>query len=252
MTTESNKKCRERAELLRWMIRLGAITAEALAEHDGCSPASARGRLQAAVRANLAARVRPLHGAPSLFTATRAGIAASGLGGEDPSRVSAASARHQIACAHAAVALERRFPDHLVWGERELQREERAVGTRLASARMSPGSRWGDSHRPDLVLWPPGAGAGPVAVEVELTPKAPARLAEICRSWARCPDVAGVLYLASESAFAPVARAIRAAGAEGRIALLGIDSVTARDPWRSSFAQPASDNQKALHPRGLP
>ena len=139
----------------------------------------------------------------------------------------AASAGHQIACAAAAVALERRYPSHLVCSERELQRDERTLGGRLASARMSWRSRWGDSHRPDLVIWPPAAGAGPVAVEVELTPKAPARLLEICRAWARCRHVAGVLYLAAPAALAPVARAIRAAGAEDRIVLLGLEVLEA-------------------------
>ncbi len=207
------------------MAGLGAVTAEALAELEGCSPASARGRLQAAVRAGLAVRARPLHGAPSLFAATRAGMALAGMPGEEPTRVSAAGARHQIACAHAAVALARRYPQHLVCGERDLQRDERALGSALASAGMSWRSRWGDSHRPDLVIWPPARGSLPVAVEVELTVKAPARLLEICRAWARAGHVAGVLYVASEEAFGPVARAISRAGAEDRIALLGLEAL---------------------------
>ncbi len=212
-------------QLMRWMTSLGAVTAEALAELETCTPASARGRLQGAVRTGLATRVRPLHGAPSLFIATRAGMALAGLPGEEPTRVSASSARHQIACAHAAATLARRYPHHLVCGERELQRDERALGRRLASARMSWRSQWGESHRPDLVLWPPGAGTAPLAVEVELTVKAPARLLEICRAWARARHVAGVLYLAAPAALGPVARAIRQAGAEDRIALLGLDTL---------------------------
>ena len=209
------------------MTRLGAVTAPALADRDERTLAVARGRLQAAVRAGLVTRIRPLHGAPSLYTATRAGMAIAGVRGYEPTRVCAASARHQIACAHVAVALERHYPHHLVSGERELQRDERTVGVPLASACMSWGSRWGDSHRPDLVIWPAAAGAAPVAVEVELTTKAPARLIEICRAWARCRQVEGVLYLASGAAFAAVARAIRAAGAEDRVALLALDALTA-------------------------
>lgn len=225
MTVAINKKGHEQAELMRWMIRLGVVTADALVARDGCSPASARGRLQAVVRAGLATRARPLHRAPALFTATRAGMVRAGLKGEQPSRVSAASARHQIACAHAAVALERRYPHHLVCAERELQREERVLGGRLASARMSWCSRWGDSHRPDLVMWPAATGAAPVAVEVELTPKAPERLHEICRAWSRCPHVSGVMYLASPAALRPVARAIRTAGAGDRIVLLDLGAL---------------------------
>lgn len=225
MTTKSSFNNPTQTQLVRRLTSLGALTAEALAELDGCSCASARGRLQAAVRAGLARRVRPLHGAPSLFTATRAGMALVGLAGEEPTRVSAASARHQIACAHAAAVLARRYPHHLVCGERELQRDERALGRRLASTRMSWRSRWGDSHRPDLVMWPPVHGAEPLAVEVELTAKAPARLLEICRAWARARHVAGVLYLAAPAALRPVGRAICQAGAEDRIVLVALETL---------------------------
>ena len=224
------KRRTDQADLLHWIGRLGAVTAPALAEHDGCSEASARGRLQAAVGVGLLARARPLRDGPSLFTATRAGMARAGYAGAEPTRVSAASARHQIVCAEVAVALERRYPRHIVSGERELQRDERELGGRLASARMSWRSRWGDSHRPDLVVWPVVGGGAPVAVEVELTPKAPARLLEICHAWARCRHVAGVLYVASPAAFAPVARAIAAAGADGRIALLALEALEAPGP----------------------
>lgn len=226
----SRRQQADHAEMLHWIARLGAVTAPALAEHDGCSEPSARGRLQAAVRARLLARTRPLRDGPSLFTATRAGMASAGFAGAEPARVSAASARHQIVCAEVAVALERRYQGHLISAERELQRDERAFGRCLASAPMSWRSRWGDSHRPDLVVWSVTGGAAPVAVEVELTPKAPARLLEICRAWARCRHVAGVLYVAAPAAFAPVGRAIGAAGAEGRIALLALEALRAPVP----------------------
>ncbi len=249
MTTKSSSDNHTQTQLMRWMTGLGAVTAEALAELEGCSCASARGRLQAAARAGLATRVRPLHGEPSLFTATRSGMALAGLPGQEPTRVSATSARHQIACARAAAALARRYPHHLVCGERELQRDEQALGRRLASVRMSCRSRWGDSHRPDLVIWPPAHDAAPLAVEVELTVKAPARLVEICRAWARARHVSGVLYLAAPAALGPVGRAIRHAGAEDRIALLALETldraggsavVAARERSVQDGRQPAS------------
>jgi len=220
----------DRTALMRWVTRLGAVTAQALAERDECSLASARGRLQAAVRAGFATSARPLHGAPRLFTATRSGMALAGFAANDPTRVGPGGARHQIACAHAAVALERRYPHHLVSGERELQFDEGAAGVALASARMSWRSRWGDSHRPDLVLWPASTEGLPVVVEVELTPKAPARLVEICRAWARSRHVGGVLYLAAPAAMVPVARAINAAAAQERIALISLEALGATPP----------------------
>src|SRR5207237_5477139 len=122
------------------------------------------------------------------------------LDGLQPCRVSPANALHLIACAAVAAGLERCYPDHSVMGERELRRQERARGAPLASARVGSGPAGEQPlHRPDLVLWPAAAGGGlPVAVEVELAVKAPRRLAAICRGWARCREVAGVLYLATE------------------------------------------------------
>jgi hypothetical protein len=120
-------------------------------------------------------------------------------------------------CAGVAVALELGYPDHRVMGERELKRAEAERGGLLASARLG-GGRPGDPllHRPDLVLWSTKSDRGrPVAVEVELTVKAPRRLAEICRAWARARHVAGVLYLAPPSVEPALERAIeRVQGAE--------------------------------------
>jgi hypothetical protein len=69
----------------------------------------------------------------------------------------------------------------------------------------------------------------PVAVEVELTVKAPRRLAEICRAWARCRCVAGVLYLAPPEVRRALERAIDQAQAGERIAVLGLDAVPRPD-----------------------
>jgi hypothetical protein len=82
-------------------------------------------------------------------------------------------------------------------------------------------SRWEPSrHRPDLVLWPVENGAAPVAVEVELTVKAPRRLEQICRAWVRARCVAGVLYVASPGAERALAQAIERARGRERIVVL--------------------------------
>jgi hypothetical protein len=109
----------------------------------------------------------------------------------------------------AAAALERCYPDHRLIGERELRRDERDLGHPLASTVLGfAGSHAGRTHRPDLVLLPNDGGGLPVAVEVELTIKAPRRLADICRAWARCSSVAGVLYLAPDRVQRALERAI--------------------------------------------
>jgi hypothetical protein len=259
----------ERVAIMQWTARIGAVTAEALADRLDVNVASARGRLQALDKAGWLSRKRPLAEQPALYTATRGGLRVAALQGLDPCRVSASNAHHLIECAWVVAALERCYPDHAVLGERELRRDERERGVALASAHLGIAPDGGPLlHRPDLVLWPHGAAdaagveategadcaeaaevaagaeaaeavevtedgdraAGlPVAVEVELTVKAPQRLAEICRAWARCRCVAGVIYLAPPEVRRALDRAIDQVEAGDRIAVLGLDAVPRPD-----------------------
>jgi hypothetical protein len=215
----------ELVAVLRWAAGIGAVTAEALACLQGISVASARGRLSAATRDRLLVRHRLLTELPALYTVTRAGLRSAGITGLEPCRISAANSLHTVACAHAAAELQRRFSDHRVAGERELRREERRAGRPVASAIMrSGGGGQPMLHRPDLVIWPSVAGReGAVAVEIELTIKAPRRLEAICRAWARARDLSGVLYLAAPDVERPLARAIDSAHAGTRIVVLPLD-----------------------------
>ena len=240
MSHERKSPSPERVGVLQWTARVGAVTAEALAHRQGISVASARARLRAAEGARLLVRSRPLAGQPALYTVTRAGLRASGLHGLDRCRVSASNAQHAIACARAAAALERCYPDHRVLGERELRAAERQMGAPLASARMDFGIHGGQAfHRPDLVLWPRAVDRGlPVPVEVELTVKAPQRLASICRAWARCRYVAGVLYLAAPEVEPALRRAIEKTDASERVVVVGLDALPgARGPADPSIAR---------------
>jgi hypothetical protein len=215
--------------LLRWAGGLGAVTPEALAEREGTGVRSAQARLAAAARAGLMQGERVLVGAPTLYTVTSAGLRACGLRDLEPGRVSAAGARHAIACALVAAKLEHAYPDHRVLGERELRRDERDAGRALASASVgASGAGAAPLHRPDLVLLPRHDDGLPVAVEVELTVKAPERLLEICRGWARCRCVAGTVYLAGEDVLRPLERAIARAQGGERIALVALATLTER------------------------
>ncbi|HEX3390972.1 MAG TPA: hypothetical protein VHS55_00255 [Solirubrobacteraceae bacterium] len=230
MTTQNRSISAERLEILRWTASLGAITAEALAVRQAVPVVSARGRLSAQCRRGLLARSRPLSERPALFTLTAAGARAAGLPGLASCRVRPSNASHLIACALAAASLQRCYPDQRVLGERELRHSERACGHPLASARLV-GRYAGCTglHRPDLVLAPVAEElALPVAVEVELSVKAPRRLSEICRAWARCPQVEGVLYLVSEQVQPAVRRAVAAARAGERIAVVRLDALENR------------------------
>lgn len=218
-----------RISIVRWAAQIGSITAEALADREGASVASARARLAAAERHGLLVRHRPLALQPALFCATPLGMRAAAVQGLDPGRVSAAGARHAIVTAAVAAALERSCPNHSVIGERELRREESCCSRALASATLGA-PHVGQLHRPDLVLWPVAAGALPTAVEVELTIKAPRRLQAICRAWARCRCVNGVIYVAPEPVRRALNRALDGAQAGPAIAVLTFEALAIVPP----------------------
>lgn len=237
---------RERVALVRWISRMGAATDRAVARRERITLASARARLTGAQRAGWLARRRPLYGQPSLYVATAAGIKAAGESGLGRCRVSAANAAHLIACAEAAAELESRFLEHAVRSERELRRAEQELGVPLASARIGPPRAERSWHRPDLVLWPRAPGTGlPVAVEVELTVKAPARLVEICRGWARARCVAGVLYLVSPQAERALRRAIDRAPAGETVVVVPLCALTPTGD--GDCAQSPRASQRAAH-----
>jgi hypothetical protein len=206
-----------RTELLSWAAGLGVVSAEALAAREGQPRGdSARARLAAAERAGLMRGWRLLSGAPPLYTLTREGLRASGRGDLKLSRVSPAGATHAAACCRVAVLLESAFPGHRAAGEPEIC---------SAFAHLCPpvpGRHGPRFHRPDLLLVPasfPAAAA--IAVEVELTVKAPDRLESICRAWARQRTV-DVLYLAPEPVRRPLESAVQRAGARGRIVIVAL------------------------------
>lgn len=217
----------EREAIVRWAALLGAVTAQATAVHLGVTVSSARARLHGASRAGLLAVHRLLPRQPALYTVTRKGLRAIGEQTLDPCRVSVTGARHLIVCAQVAAGMERRYPGHRVLGERELRRVERSCGRALASAALGEDDRGAPLlHRPDLVLLAGGAQGGlPVAVEVELTIKAPRRLERICRGWTRSRGVAGVLYLGPPPVRRALRRALERSGAGERIAVLALDAL---------------------------
>lgn len=234
MIHETPTLTRDRAAVLHWVASIGAVTAEALAEIQRCGIASARAQLAAAERARLLRGRRPLAAVAPLYTITRTGLRACGLRGLEPCRVSAANALHLSTCARAAAHLAGAYPDRRVAGECELRRDERARGRPLASACLRVGPDGQQLlHRPDLVLWPAGpsgtvdAGSSqlPVAVEVELTVKAPRRLLEICRAWARCRIVDGVIYLATPGVERALARALESVQAGGHVVVVPLSAL---------------------------
>jgi hypothetical protein len=210
-----------RRELLAWAGSIGAVTADALAEREGeAGSASARARLAAAERKGLMTAWRLVRDPPALYTVTRAGLRNAGVRDLEPARVSAAGAAHSAACCVAAVRLEAGYPGFTVLGEPAIRAACRRAERPFACPRVRAASGEG-THRPDLVLVPERGGL-PIAVEVELTVKAPERLQAICRAWARERSVAGVLYIAPVAVRRALARAVTRAGAGEKLLILGL------------------------------
>ena len=127
-----------------------------------------------------------------------------------------------------------------------------ATSARRPGARERP-SRHGSRRRPAPASGRPRPlaathehGGGPVAVEVELTIKAPPRLAAICRAWARCPLVDGVLYYAPPPVSRAVQRAIDAAQAGDRVVVLPLARALQHRVARSSRAGGALRPKRGL------
>ncbi|HEU0318503.1 MAG TPA: hypothetical protein VFR49_14295, partial [Solirubrobacteraceae bacterium] len=169
-----------------------------------------------------------LHRQPALYVATGAGLRQAGLTALKPCRVSPGGFAHLRTVARTAVALERALSGVEVVGERELRAWERGSPRPLASAELGLAADGGYArHRPDLVLWPTGRagepGAPAVAIEVELTVKAVARLGAIVRGWARSRLVGGVVYYASPDAARALRRAVTEEQAADMVHVLGLD-----------------------------
>jgi hypothetical protein len=194
-------------ELVEWLGRLGAGGVEHVMARFGIGRTVAYRRLAACVQAGVVERARLVHGEPSLYVATRLGLAYVGLSQLEVRRVSVASVRHWHACADVALGLA---AEGRVRSVRELRVAEREAGRPIASARIGdlPGGR-PKLHRPDLVLG--RADGSTVAIEVELAVKGASRLERILRGYAHNQQVTGVRYYASPQAARAVRRASRLA-----------------------------------------
>jgi hypothetical protein len=112
------------------------------------------------------------------------------------------------------------------WGvlsEREVRSVEADGEGLFASVQVGGGDGRGGVHRPDLALLSEDGGV--VAVEVELSIKSAARLAAICRGWARARHIDGVCYLAAPGPGRAVERAVRTTRAADRVKVFGLDDV---------------------------
>ena len=227
---------RSTVAILAWLAAIGAGSAGELAASCGLSPRATGARLRALEDAGLTRSLRLLHGAPALHVLTRRGLREAGRPELDPVAVSASGFAHLLAVARVAAALG--DAGQRVGGERELRALERAEGRPLASAEVGF-ARDGTIalHRPDLVCW---GSAAPIAIEVELTVKAPARLQTIVRGWARSRLVGGVVYYAAPPAARALQRALRRECAGERVAVIPLDRAGSLPGFPSTNSIPSA------------
>lgn len=202
-------------ELVRFAALHGVVSIGQVMEAFGVGRTAAYRRVAACIEAGLLERLEILREEPSVLRATRAGLRYVGLD-LGLCAISAGSLPHQLCCVSAALWLEKTYGSGGVLTERELRFIERAEGRAIYSAKLGERPDGGDLlHRPDLAV----VGEGlPVAIEVELSPKAPRRLAAIIRAWRRASWVGGVVYLCKPGPTKRgVIRAVRAARAEERV-----------------------------------
>jgi len=214
-SARDNRAAAKDRELVRLIGRFGAVAIEHVAMATGVGRTAAYRRVAACIERGLLERLDLLRDEPSLLRATREGLRYAGLG-LPVAVISPGSVDHWLRCATTALLLGERHGHDRVMSERELRAAERIEGRPIASAKLGElpggGSRL---HRPDLVLL---GGERPVAVEVELTPKAPRRLEQLIRAWLRASWVAEVRYLCEPGQTRrAVERAVQRTRAEGRI-----------------------------------
>jgi hypothetical protein len=213
-------------EVVAWIAGLGAAGAEHVMSRFAMGRSWAYSRLSQLVAGGLLEQRTLLHRQPGLYIATAEGLRWCGKQRLGVYRVGPGGFQHAWEVARVAAALEPHLGDGRVLSERELRAleasEDRVVAS--ATAGQLPGGRPA-LHRPDLVITRPDELA--LAIEVELSIKAPRRLAAICRSWARAREVAHVYYLADGATARSVARAVAEVRGEGRITILPLDDPAA-------------------------
>lgn len=216
------------AEIVGWIGCLGAAGAGHVMGRFYMGRSWAYSRLSKLVMDGLLEQRMLLYRQPGLYLATADGLRWQGLGRLGVYKVSPGGFQHAWEVANAAVSLHRVLPDWEVLSEREIRIQESDQGELIASTKLGelPGGRPA-LHRPDLALVSPDGNL--VAIEVELSVKAPRRLAAICRAWARARHISATYYIATPAAASAVQRAIAETRSEDRIVVLPIEEPEALD-----------------------
>jgi hypothetical protein len=211
-------------EIVGWVGRVGAAGAEHVMARFGMGRSWAYARLSRLVADGLLEQKTLLYRQPGMYVASAEGLRWCGLERLGVYRVGPGGFQHAQELATAAVALNQGLPGWEVLSEREIRAAESDHGELVASVKVGelPGGRPA-LHRPDLAAVSPDGRL--VAVEVELSVKAPRRLEGICRGYARARHIERVYYLAAPAAARAVGRAVVEMRAQERIVVLVLGDV---------------------------
>jgi hypothetical protein len=214
--------------LLRFVARHGCVFIEQVGRELGVGRTAAYRRVATCIEAGLLERVDLLREEPSLLRATRQGLRYVGLGGLGVAEVTPGAVTHWLRCTTVGQLLEAHYGPERVRTERELRFAERLTERALGSAVMGRTRGRARLHRPDFVILPdqpapssedPGVHKV-IAIEVELTPKTPRRLAAIVCAWQQAKWIEQVHYLCEPGqTLRAVKRAVKRA--EARKVLVG-------------------------------
>lgn len=215
---------RKDQEIVGWVGRVGAAGAEHVMRRFGMGRSWAYARLSRLVADGLLQLKTLLYRQPGLYVASAEGLRWCGLQRLGVYRVGPGGFEHAQQAATAAVALHVGLAGWEVLSEREIRSAESDHEKLVASVKVGelPGGRPA-LHRPDLAVFAPDERT--VAVEVELSVKAPRRLARICRGYARARHIDRVYYLAAPAAARAVARAVAETRAQDRIEVFALGDV---------------------------
>jgi len=172
-------------QLIDFIGRQGLATIDHVMAALGVKKAAAYRRTAICIEARLLERFEFPLMEPALLRATRRGLHYAGLG-LSPVVVSPGSVHHRLRCTSLAQLLAEEFKPSEIFTERELIQAERLADEPLFSARL-PKSH----HRPDLAIQAP---TQTIAIELELSPKAPRRLQQIIHAWTKATWVTEVRY----------------------------------------------------------
>lgn len=166
-------------ELVRLVGRHGVLTVEQAMRATGTGRTATYRRVAALIEAGLLERLDLLRSQPSLLHATRDGLRYAGLP-MPVAKVSPGAVDHWLRCATVALDLDEHYGRNRVLTEREIVAKELFEDRAVAKARLNVGGHRERFHRADLAVL---TEEGVIAIEVELTPKAPRRLEELIRAW---------------------------------------------------------------------